>query len=96
MFNSFILGSSSNHLSHTARPRDTARMAKIIDAECETDDAPKVARKRKRKPNKMKMAAESDNEDNNFVESSSDSDSTAQSEDSDSVEITNEEVRSFY
>ena len=88
------MGLSSDILSCTARPRDTARMAKIIDAECETDDAPKVARKRKRKP--KKTAVESDNEDNDFVESSSDSGSTSQSEDSDGVEITNEEVSSFY
>jgi hypothetical protein len=65
-------------------------MAKIIDAECEMDDAPKLARKRKRKP--KKTAVESDNEDNDFVGSSSDSDSTSQSEDSDGVEITNKEV----
>lgn len=65
-------------------------MAKIIDAECQTKDAPKVARKHKRKPNKT--AAESDNEGNDFVGSSSDSDSPSESEDSDGLEVTNEEV----
>jgi len=90
MFSSFISGLNPDLLSHTARSHDTARMAKIIDAECETDDGPKVAWKHKRKPKKMAVA--SDVEDNNFVESSSDSDSTSQSEDSDGVEITNEEV----
>ena len=47
-FNSFILGLISDHghidrLSRTARPRDMAQMAEIIDAEHETDDDPKVA-----------------------------------------------------
>jgi hypothetical protein len=65
-------------------------MAEIIDAERETDDNAKVARKRKRKP--KKTTAESDNDDNPFVESSSDSESTSQS---DGVEIANEEVSSF-
>ncbi|KAG5636455.1 hypothetical protein H0H81_007997 [Sphagnurus paluster] len=70
---------------------DKARMTEIIDAEHDTTDNPKAAKKCKRRKAK-KQEAKSDEDNDDFVGSASKSESASGSEESDSDEITLEEV----